>query len=265
MPFVERDGCRVHWESVGTGSPVLLIMGAVYSSRMWYPTVPALSQRHRVITFDNRGTGQSTATRRASIADMAGDALAVLDAAGERTAHVYGVSLGGVVAQEVALQAPNRVRSLVLGCTGILTADKPRAPRVVNLLLRVTPRRALVARASYGSACPPERAAADRAVLGRDVAKRRALVAQQNALRAYAADPAAIAKLAMPALVLHGTEDPLVPIDWARELVQTLPNSRIVTYDGAGHNYVAEMGERPNEDVSAFLAAVDSAPVPTLS
>jgi pimeloyl-ACP methyl ester carboxylesterase len=265
MPFVERDGCRMHWESVGAGSPVLLIMGAVYSSRMWYPTVPALSRGHRVITFDNRGTGRSTATRRASIGDMARDALAVLDAAGERTAHVYGVSLGGVVALDLALQAPDRVRSLVLGCTGILSADKPRAPRWINLMLRVTPRRALVARASYGSACPPERAAADRAVLARDVAMRRALVAQQDALRAYAADPAAIAKLAMPALVLHGTEDPLVPIAWGRELVQTLPNSRIVTYDGAGHNYVAEMGERPNEDVSAFLAAVDSETAPTLS
>lgn len=265
MPFVDRDGCRVHWESVGSGTPVLLIMGAVYSSQMWYPTVPALSQKHRVITFDNRGTGRSTATRRASIGDMAGDALAVLDAAGEQTAHVYGVSLGGVVAQEVALQAPERVRSLILGCTGILSADKPRAPRLVNLMLRVTPRRALVARASYGSACPPERAAADRAVLGRDVAKRGALVAQQNALRAYAADPTGVAQLAMPALVLHGTEDPLVPIDWARELVATLPNSRLVTYAGAGHNYVAEMGEQPNDDVLAFLASIDSERAPSLS
>ena len=103
MPCVERDGCRVHWEATGTGSPVLLIMGAVYSSRMWYPTVPALSKAHRVITLDNRGTGERTATRVASIGDMAADALAVLDAAGEETAHVYGVSLGGVVAQEVAL------------------------------------------------------------------------------------------------------------------------------------------------------------------
>ena len=258
MPYVERDGCRVHWESVGTGSPVLLIMGAVYSSRMWYPTVPALSRRHRVITFDNRGTGKSTATRVASIGDMAADGLAVLDAAGEPTAHVYGVSLGGVVAQELALQAPERVRSLILGCTGILSRDKPRAPSIVNLMLRVTPRSTLVARARYGSACPPERAAVDRAVLRADVAKRRALVAQQNALRAYAVEADAIAKLDMPSLVLHGTEDPLVPLEWGRELVETLPDSRLVTYDGAGHNFVAEMGDRPNEDVLAFLEAVDA-------
>ena len=258
MPYVERDGCRVHWESAGAGSPVLLIMGAVYSSQMWYPTVPALSRLHRVITFDNRGTGKSTATRVASIADMAADALAVLDAAGEKTAHVYGVSLGGVVAQEVALQAPERVRSLILGCTGILSRDKPRAPGIVNVMLRVTPRRVLYGRATYGSACPPDRAAADRAVLSRNVAKRRALVAQQNALRAYAADPAHIAKLDMPALVLHGTEDPLVPIAWGQELAETLPDGRLITYEGAAHNFVAEMGDQPNDDVLAFLASVDA-------
>ena len=259
MPYVDRDGCRVHWESTGSGTPVLLIMGAVYSSRMWFPTVPALSQRHRVITFDNRGTGKSTATRVASIGDMAADALAVLDAAGAQTAHVYGVSLGGVVAQEVALQAPERVRSLTLGCTGILTRDKPRAPGLVNLMLRVTPRSVLYGRASFGSACPPDRAAAAREVLRRNVAKRGALVAQQNALRAYAVDVEAIAKLDMPALVLHGTEDPLVPLAWGQELAETLPDARLITYEGAAHNYVAELGDQPNDDVLAFLAGVDGA------
>src|SRR6476469_4469744 len=98
-PHVERGNCRIHWQESGEGSPLLLIMGAVYSSEMWYPALPALSARHRVIRFDNRGTGGSTATREASISDMAQDALAVLDAAGVGIAHVYGVSLGGVVAQ----------------------------------------------------------------------------------------------------------------------------------------------------------------------
>lgn len=259
MPFVERDRCRIHWEAAGTGTPVLLVMGAVYSSRMWHPAVPALSRHHQVITFDNRGTGKSTATRVASISDMAQDALAVLDAAGAERTHVYGASLGGVVALELALQAPERVRSLVLGCTGILSADKPRAPRSVNVMLRVIPRRVRIAGTKYGSACPPERAAANQAVLRGDVAKRRALVAQQNALRAYSVEPASIAGLDMPSLVLHGTEDPVVPIVWGRELADTLPDSRMVTYDGAGHNYIAEMGDPPNDDVLSFLAGVDAA------
>jgi pimeloyl-ACP methyl ester carboxylesterase len=258
LPSVERDGCRISWESVGHGTPVLLIMGAAYSSRMWHPTVPALSRQHQVITFDNRGTGKSTATRVASIGDMADDALAVLDAAGVDTAHVYGASLGGVIAIELALRAPDRVRSLVLGCTGILSADKPRAPKVLNAMLWLLPRRVMKSATRYGPACPPERKAANQAVLRDDVAKRRALIAQQNALRAHRVEPAMVAKLDMAALVLHGTDDPIVPPAWGQELADTLPNGRLVTYNGAGHNYVAEMGDQPNADVLTFLGVVDA-------
>ncbi len=130
MPITFHDGVRIQWQESGSGTPVLLCMGASYSSAMWYPAVEALAASHRVISFDNRGTGGSGWTPVASIRDMASDALAVLDAAGEQSAHVYGASLGGVVAQQIALQAPERVRSLVLGCTGILSDDKPRAPEV---------------------------------------------------------------------------------------------------------------------------------------
>jgi len=257
MPFINRAGCRIHWDESGEGTPILLVMGAVYSSQMWYPALPALAARHRVIRFDNRGTGGSTATRVASISDMAQDALAVLDAAGVESAHVYGVSLGGVVALQLAVEAPERVRSLVLGCTGILTADKPRAPKSMNHLFWL-PQRMLVSRTTFGSACPPSNAALARQTLLRDVRKRRGLVAQQNALRAYAASKEAVASLTMPALVLHGTEDPIVPLQWGEELAETLPNSHLVVYEGAGHNYVVEVDETANADVLAFLEKADS-------
>ena len=257
MPHVDRGNCRIHWQESGEGSPLLLIMGAVYSSQMWYPALPALTAHHRVIRFDNRGTGGSTATRVASISDMAQDALAVLDAAGVETAHVYGVSLGGVVAQQLAIEAPQRVRSLVLGCTGILTADKPRAPKAMNHLFWL-PKRMLIARTTYGSACPPANAELARQTLLRDVRRRRGLVAQQNALRAYAASAEAVAALTMPALVLHGTEDPIVPLQWGHELAETLPNADLIIYEGAGHNYAVEIPEIANNDVLTFLDKVSS-------
>ena len=257
MPYVDRGDCRIHWAEAGDGTPILLVMGAVYSSEMWYPALAALAARHRVIRFDNRGTGGSTATRVASIPDMAADALAVLDAAGVETAHVYGVSLGGIVALELAMQAPGRVRSLVLGCTGVLTADKPRAPKWMNHLFWL-PRRMLVARTRYGSACPPDKAELARRTLRRDVRRRRGLVAQQNALRAYAASTEAVAALTMPALVLHGTEDAIVPLSWGQELAETLPDARLITYAGAGHNYLVEMDERANDDVLAFLEKAET-------
>lgn len=259
MPFTDATGARLHWDEAGSGSPVLLVMGAAYSSAMWYPAIPALAARHRVIWFDNRGTGGSEATEVASISDMAGDARAVLDAAGVPAAHVYGVSLGGVVVQQLALESPERVLSLVLGCTGILDAAKPRAPKWLDLRFRLPKAlvRVLGRRSSYGPACPPDRRAADEQVLAGERPQLTALLAQQAALRAYSVEASEVATLDVPALVLHGTADGVVKHAWGEELARVLPQGRLVSYEGAGHNYLVAAGERANEDVLAFLAEVD--------
>jgi 3-oxoadipate enol-lactonase len=272
MPFADSNGVRIHWQERGSGTPILLIMGASYSSRLWYPVLDALSEHHQVISFDNRGTGESESTAVASISDMAGDARAVLDAAGVEAAHVYGVSLGGVVALQFALESPERARSLVLGCTGILSADKPRAPKWLNLVSWI-PRQAmlaLVGKDGYGPAADPERVRRDREVLAAEKPVRRSLVAQQNALRSYFVTPAEIAGLHMPALVMHGTADKVVQEAWGAELAHTLPDAEYVSYPGAGHNFLVAVGDAPNVDTLAFLARVDatlslqsSTPTPT--
>ena len=259
MPFIDRGGFQLHWEETGAGSPLLLVMGATYSSRMWYPAVPALATKHRVLTFDNRGTGESGYTRVASISDMAADARAVLDAAGVERAHVYGVSLGGVVAQQLAFESPERIQSLVLGCTGILTADKPRAPKALQIIFRL-PRRLTVKLGKYGPACPPEKVAHDRAVLLADKTHRVALVAQQDALRAFSCTVDQVRALTMPTLVLHGTADALVRPAWGQELAEALPHSTFISYDGAGHNYLVAAGDQANADVLAFLERVEASP-----
>jgi 3-oxoadipate enol-lactonase len=124
MPFVENQGAKIYWDEQGSGDPLLLIMGLSYPSYMWHRSRPMLAQRYRTIALDNRGVGQSDAPAGVySIALMASDAAAVLDAAGVESAHVFGVSMGGMIAQEFALQYPERVRSLILGCT---TAGSPR-------------------------------------------------------------------------------------------------------------------------------------------
>src|SRR4051794_29263445 len=101
MPHANNGRAQLHWTEQGTGSPVVLVMGHTYSSSMWYPVVDALAQRHRVITFDNRGTGQSSPVRKLSVGDMARDAFAVMDAARVDSAHVYGVSMGGGIILEM--------------------------------------------------------------------------------------------------------------------------------------------------------------------
>src|SRR2546427_9444926 len=118
MAFINNQGAKIYWDEQGAGEPVLLIMGLGYPSDIWYRTRPLLAARYRTIALDNRGVGRSdTPPGPYPIALMASDAAAVLDASGLESAHVYGVSMGGMIAQEFALQYPKRVRSLILGCT----------------------------------------------------------------------------------------------------------------------------------------------------
>jgi len=118
MPIVENQGARIYWDEQGQGQPILLIMGLGYTSALWHRTRPVLAQRYRTVAFDNRGVGLSDVPPAPySIATMAADAAAVLDAAGVARAHVFGISMGGMIAQEFALRHPTRTRSLILGCT----------------------------------------------------------------------------------------------------------------------------------------------------
>src|SRR5712672_2542301 len=135
MAFVENQGANIYWDEQGSGAPLLLIMGLGWSSHAWYRTRPILNERYRTIAFDNRGVGQSDAPPGPySIPQMASDAAAVLSAAKVNAGHIFGVSMGGMIAQEFALQYPNKVRSLILGCTA---AGGPEAVRAEEEALRV--------------------------------------------------------------------------------------------------------------------------------
>jgi pimeloyl-ACP methyl ester carboxylesterase len=266
MPFTENDGVRLHWDEKGEGSPLLLVMGHRYSSRMWYPAIPALSARHRVIWFDNRGTGESGATRKVSVRQLAEDAFAVMDAAGVDKAHIYGVSMGGVIVQEMALQAPERVRSLTVGCSGPLTADKPRMPKLMAYLHYLPPSllKVLLPQrpgGAHGSAANPEAVAYDEAMVAADKFSVRGVIAQSHALADYCTTREELAGLEMPALVIHGDEDALVPIKWGQELAEILPNSTFVTIAGAGHNYIIVDPAKANGAVLDFIRGAEAAGV----
>src|SRR5271165_1575207 len=135
MAFLENQGAKIYWDEEGNGAPVLLIMGLGYTSCMWHRTRPVLAQQYRTLAFDNRGVGLSDVPPGPySIATMASDAAAVLDAAGVARAHVFGVSMGGMIAQEFALQYPARTHSLILGCT---SPGGPLAVRAESKVIEV--------------------------------------------------------------------------------------------------------------------------------
>ena len=264
MPFTLRDGVKIHWDEKGEGTPVLLIMGHRYSSAMWYPILPALTAAHRTIWFDNRGTGQSGYSRKLTVGEMAADAFAVMDAAGVERAHVFGVSMGGGIALEMAIQRPEWLTSLILGCTGALTAEKRRMPAIMRGLYYLPPwaLRMLLSGGrgnhGYGSAAPPDRVVIDREMSDKDKYATPGVVAQAAAVSNHCTTLEAVAGITAPTLVLHGDEDELVPLAWGEELAATIPGARLVKLQGAGHNILVAAGEPATAAVLEFLAEADA-------
>jgi len=118
MPSIGADGAEIYYETTGDGDPLVLIMGLGADMRGWAMQSAPFAEHYRVVMIDNRGVGKSSlAPPPYTTKQMAMDTLAVLDDAGIERAHVLGVSLGGAIAQELAIAAPGRIRSLALGST----------------------------------------------------------------------------------------------------------------------------------------------------
>jgi pimeloyl-ACP methyl ester carboxylesterase len=232
---------------------------------MWYLAVDELAKQHRVITFDNRGTGNSSPMRRITVADMARDAFAVMDAAGVETAHLYGVSMGGGIILEMARQRPDRVRSLLLGCTIAKTPEVARLPLLARALVHLPAPllyKLLTARKPdnpfpYGTKAPADKVARDVAAVAASVGSVRTSVAQTRAINRYSILESEVRALRMPALVLHGDEDAAVAYEAGVRLHELIAHSEMVTFQGAGHNYFVAAGEEANAAALEFLSRVD--------
>ena len=264
MRFLDRGGVRLAWDEQGAGVPILLIMGHRYSSGMWYPLKEAMSDRYHLISFDNRGTGQSDAPRRTSVEEMTADALAVLDAAGVQSAHIYGVSMGGGIALEFGIRHPERTRSLILGCTMAKTPDIKRKPDwLIRLIYNALPVLKLLAKPKfkngYGDAAPDDTIARDMKVLAADPYDLNGVIAQALAISHYSVDPEEVRGLKSPTLVLHGTQDLAVPYEAGKAMAEMIPGARLVTFEDIGHNYFVGAGDRATAEVERFIGEVESA------
>jgi pimeloyl-ACP methyl ester carboxylesterase len=259
MPFTNNGSVRLHWGEEGTGTPLLLVMGHLFSSDMWYPVLPELAKKHRVIWFDNRGSGLSDATKDATVADLAADARAVLDAAGVGSAHVFGVSMGGGVAMQLGYDSPERVTSLILGCTALRSETHTPRKRGSSLAYYI-PIRFLRKSFSgmYGPACPPEAAARDLDVLMKMKYSPKGILGQSRAMSTYDLTADKVATLTMPALVLHGDVDEAVKYQEGEKLHAILPNNTFITYQDAGHNFIVTYKDKVVSDVLEFLGEVDA-------
>ena len=259
MAFVENQGARIYWDEQGQGAPLLLIMGLGYPSAMWHRSRPVLSKQYRTIALDNRGSGRSDVPAGPySLALMASDAAAVLDAAGAESAHVFGLSMGGMIAQEFALQYARRVRSLILGCTASGGPTAVHAEAEVNKVLMsrdLSPEQMAQAMRPYvyDSATPVERIEEDLAIRRQWFPKPEGYVAQLQGILAWEAY-SRLPQITAPTLVIHGESDQLVPPGNGKLIAARIPGAKLLMLRHASHIFPTDKTEETHEAVLTFLA-----------
>jgi 3-oxoadipate enol-lactonase len=244
--FARSGDVKVYWESAGRGEPVLLVMGLGMASTGWWRTIPVLAEGLRVISFDNRGAGRSDRPRGSyTLAQMTDDAIAVLDAAKVATASVYGISMGGMIAQELAIRHPERVRALVLGaCTPGGTGHTLPDGEVLDFLRRrptMPLEEGVWASVPYNYGRTTRERHADR--IGEDVKQRLRYPPDPDGYRSQVEAArwhdtnGRLGSVSAPTLVLHGSEDRIVPIANGRRLADLIPGAQFEVLEGAAHLY----------------------------
>jgi len=262
MPKLRVNDIEMNYELHGEGEPLVLIAGLTGSLEAWRPPLPAFANEYRVLIFDNRGAGLTDKPAGPySMPMMADDAAGLMDALGIETARVYGVSMGGMIAQELTLRHPQKVKALVLGCT------TPGGPNSVP-----TPQKTLDEMAGIPSVSEEEGleialgwmfteefVAANRQQV-REIAlncfdlrpPRHAFLGQLGAINAHNTYDR-LPLITAPTLVIGGGADELVASGNSPILAQRIPGAELVMYPKARHGYLYENAAEATAAVLDFL------------
>jgi 3-oxoadipate enol-lactonase len=264
MPVASVGEVELDYERSGSGPPLLLIMGMSGTALHWGESfLDALRADFDVIAYDHRGVGASSRLEGPiTIVQMADDALGLLDALGIDAVHVVGISMGGMVAQELALAHPERVSTLTLGCTYCGGPGSSLMAPEVALRMRDARRsgdREQAVRASWEANISPALAddAATYAAYS-EVSRQRSvaipvILAQIGAIDDHDTS-ARLSELAMPTLVIHGTADQVLPVENGHLVASLIPGSRLEIFDGVGHLFFWERPDRSAELVREHAA-----------
>jgi pimeloyl-ACP methyl ester carboxylesterase len=261
MPKARVNGVRIYYEVYGQGEPILLIMGLGGSSLAWQSQIPTFSQHLRVIAYDNRDAGRSDKVEAEySMADMADDAAALLDHLEIDSAHVYGVSMGGMIAQELALRHPGRARTLILGCTSPCLAAMPPSEKAArdNMESAVLPPREAFERCTWTGYSDAYLAAHKNDLWLRSQVEA-GLAPPLDALRRHYAVVGGfdarerVGQIRAPTLIMTGDDDPLVPPENSRFLAEHIPGVELVVFPGGRHAFNVEFEEESNSAVLDFI------------
>ncbi len=265
MPTTQVGSHITYYDDYGAGHPVLFISGLASTRLGWWKQIEPFSRKFRVINMDNRDAGDSALGMAPyTIADMSEDTAGVIKNLNPGRTHIIGISMGGMIAQELAIRHPELVDKLVLVAT---TAGGPTSvnarPEVAALLMRgegedieTRVRRTFTAIAGEGHmANHPEDL---EHIVKNSLARPMSLESYQRQLgacmvhfRQGAADR--LAQITAPTLVVHGDYDPLIPYPNGKYLAEHIKGARLVTFPGVGHISMIESPERFNREVIEFL------------
>lgn len=262
MPRVRVNDIEMNYELHGEGEPLVLIMGFTGNLEAWRPLLPAFAAEYRVLIFDNRGAGLTDKPAGPySIPAMADDTAGLMDALGIEAADVYGISMGGMIAQELTLRHPQKVKALVLGCTTPGGPNsRPRSRKTKEALasipnVSVEEGLAIV----MGLLFTDEFAAANGRRLREMTLDSFDLRMPRHAVRAQGAAIEAhdtynrLPRINAPTLVIAGDADELIPSDNSPILAQRIPGAELVIYPKARHGYLYEVAGEATAAVLDFL------------
>jgi pimeloyl-ACP methyl ester carboxylesterase len=269
MPEVRVNDVQLHYDVQGSGDPLLMVMGLGASSATWNPElITNLARSFRVITYDNRGTGRSDKPDIPYSLEMfAADAVALLDALQLDRVHLFGVSMGGMIAQELALRYGPRLQTLTLGCTTFGGRNAvPPPPESIKLL--TAPRDGAseeeIIRRGWPLAYTPAFIRDHRATLEESIPR---LLAHPTPVFAYKRHLDAtyglktydrLPTIATPTLVITGADDVLIPAKNAEILAQRIPGARLHIIRASGHAF---FNETPAAFLNAFVPFAQSHPL----
>lgn len=269
MPTVSTPTAELHYERRGAGEPLLLIQGMSGTHVAWGdPFRAPLESEFDVVAFDNRGIGLSAPIDGPfTIAEMATDTAGLLDELGIESAHVVGISMGGMIAQELALAHPQRLRSLTLGCTycggpGSELMPQENAEKLLAGLASGDREQAI--RASYEVNLSPAfradegRYAAFQEMATKVPAAKETIELQVQAIFGHDTQ-ARLGDIAAPTLIVHGTEDGVLPFANGELIASSMPGARFEPLEGVGHMFWWERPERSAELIREHALAASGA------
>jgi len=262
MPKVKIQNINLYYEVHGSGYPLILIRGLSSNADHWYCQIPAFSPHYSVVVFDNRGIGRSDIPDSPfTISTMADDTIGLMDSLGFRRAHILGISMGGMIAQEIALKHGRRVNGLILSCThcGGKQAIPPDPAVIRDLSGSLFGGTEEAVQKALRCLFSERTIQQNPSVVQRygKVSKRfppahQTLINQLKAIQGHDTWEDLV-KLQNPALVIAGNEDVLVPPENSKILAERIPNARLQVIEGGGHQFLIEEPDAFNNAVLEFL------------